>query len=543
VIAALARGPDLDRILPGVVELLSDATGCHACFIYMLEGERLRMRAASEVYSHVVGRIEMSLDEGLCGWVARNREPAFIREEAIADPRTKVFPELDEERFQSVIAVPVTIPVERVIGVVVLHTEAPREFDPDVVEFLVNVASMAAGAIHNARLFDEARLRAKRLAALAELGQRIAAAGIREELYEVICEGAAELVGGEAARLLLADGAAGRLDVVATAGAWADDGGPAPLLPADPGLPEISTGVAAGSEELGVLSVVRDAGSFSAEDARLLQSVGSQLAVALQRVELIERLTGENLVRDLFEALAEGRFAAAESRARAARHDLSQRSALVIVRPAPERAEDFAAAADHVGARLRRLVPGALIDDHGEALRALVPLGLRRPDAALASLDAELATLARDERLAIGRGTPFAGLVEGARGLVEAVHAARVTAALHPAGGAKAYDSLGVYRYLDRGPGGPSPDSRLASAINVLREYDGRRGAALVPTLERYLESRGSPAAAARDLYIHPNTLRQRLGRIEQLTDLDLSEEDLLSLELALKLAPLRSEA
>jgi DNA-binding PucR family transcriptional regulator len=45
--------------------------------------------------------------------------------------------------------------------------------------------------------------------------------------------------------------------------------------------------------------------------------------------------------------------------------------------------------------------------------------------------------------------------------------------------------------------------------------------------------------ASARALYVHPNTVRQRLQRIEQVTGLDLGSEDLLSLELALKLARL----
>ena len=44
----------------------------------------------------------------------------------------------------------------------------------------------------------------------------------------------------------------------------------------------------------------------------------------------------------------------------------------------------------------------------------------------------------------------------------------------------------------------------------------------------------------ARNLYIHANTLRQHLERIEQVTGLALADEDLLGLELALKLAHLR---
>ena len=38
---------------------------------------------------------------------------------------------------------------------------------------------------------------------------------------------------------------------------------------------------------------------------------------------------------------------------------------------------------------------------------------------------------------------------------------------------------------------------------------------------------------------MHPNTVRQRLERIQRVAELDLSSEDLLSLELALKLVRL----
>jgi DNA-binding PucR family transcriptional regulator len=70
-------------------------------------------------------------------------------------------------------------------------------------------------------------------------------------------------------------------------------------------------------------------------------------------------------------------------------------------------------------------------------------------------------------------------------------------------------------------------------------KYDRRRNAQLVETLECYLDSRSSVAASGRALLIHPNTVRQRLERIERITGLDLRAADLLSLELALKLARL----
>src|SRR3954471_18198749 len=152
VIGVVASSPDLDRVLEGVVDLLTEATHCHACFVYLRDGDRLRMRAASRVYAHVVGRVEMGLDEGLTGWVARHAKPAFIRENALADPRMRYFPELEEERFQSMAAVPMPRRSGEVIGVVVVHPAAPREFDEGVLNFLVHTATLVAGAIENARL-------------------------------------------------------------------------------------------------------------------------------------------------------------------------------------------------------------------------------------------------------------------------------------------------------------------------------------------------------------------------------------------------------
>jgi DNA-binding PucR family transcriptional regulator len=75
--------------------------------------------------------------------------------------------------------------------------------------------------------------------------------------------------------------------------------------------------------------------------------------------------------------------------------------------------------------------------------------------------------------------------------------------------------------------------------VSTVAEYDSRRGSQLVATLEQYLAARRSATEAARTLMVHPNTLRQRLERIETLTGLELATADLLSLELAVKLARL----
>jgi DNA-binding PucR family transcriptional regulator len=121
----------------------------------------------------------------------------------------------------------------------------------------------------------------------------------------------------------------------------------------------------------------------------------------------------------------------------------------------------------------------------------------------------------------------------------EAVDAATIGRALLGDGGAIAYSQVGAYRYLVHIGAEEAPRDRMRAAVDLLIAYDTKRRTALLDTLERYLSERRSVIESARALFIHPNTLRQRLGRIEELTELKLDEDDLLSLELAIKLARL----
>ena len=197
--------------------------------------------------------------------------------------------------------------------------------------------------------------------------------------------------------------------------------------------------------------------------------------------------------------------------------------------------------AERTEARLRRLAPGALCDAGRESLRALIPLGVGSDDADREEMEHALAELGSAERVLIGVSTMRRGVAEGDRSLREAADAAHIARALMRGGGALAYAELGAYKYLVRLPLDEAPHDRHCEAVERLVEYDRKRRSQLVATLEQYLRDRRSIATTARALYIHPNTLRQRMDRIEKLADLDLASEDLLSLELAVKLVRLRS--
>ena len=100
IVSTVSSSLELTEVLRAVVRLMSEASGVHACFAYLLEedGSRLVLRAASPPYARLAGKVVMERGEGLAWWAAERGEPAFIRENALADPRTKYFPELESLR-------------------------------------------------------------------------------------------------------------------------------------------------------------------------------------------------------------------------------------------------------------------------------------------------------------------------------------------------------------------------------------------------------------------------------------------------------------
>jgi hypothetical protein len=193
----------------------------------------------------------------------------------------------------------------------------------------------------------------------------------------------------------------------------------------------------------------------------------------------------------------------------------------------------------------------AAVAHTGEEAVALVPLPALPPtgdtpataeglDAAalLASVREPLAAgLAGDGRLTIGVSAPVSS-AEGLRGaLEEARHGRRVAAARPGPVSAAGHDELASHVLLL--PFVPDDVRRAFTArlLEPLREYDRRHRAELVPTLEAFLDSDGSWTRCAARLHLHVNTLRYRVGRIEQLTGRDLARlEDKVDFFLALRM-------
>ncbi|MCS7007190.1 MAG: helix-turn-helix domain-containing protein, partial [Gaiellaceae bacterium] len=246
-------------------------------------------------------------------------------------------------------------------------------------------------------------------------------------------------------------------------------------------------------------------------------------------VRVIEELTEKNLIKDFFEELAGGRPRGdLEGRAARLGCDLSQPHLVLVAEPASETLERA----------LRLAAPGSLFDHREDSLRALVRLTQANADTCLERLRRIHADL--PEPVSIGVSSVCQGEDSFADGFAEAQQALLGTSVLRGEPTVLAFEELGAYKYLLRiALDGGIRDATI-DAVARLADYDAQRGAQLVTTLEEFLRRHGSISATSEALFVHPNTLRQRLRRIGELSGLDLRRDDWLMIEIAVKMVKLQ---
>lgn len=84
-------------------------------------------------------------------------------------------------------------------------------------------------------------------------------------------------------------------------------------------------------------------------------------------------------------------------------------------------------------------------------------------------------------------------------------------------------------------------DDYYKEYLNALVEYDEKNGASLLDTLQVYFQQNADLNQTAEKLFMHSNTLRYRLKKIEEILDTDLQRLDnRLNLYLACKIAKIR---
>jgi two-component sensor histidine kinase len=125
--------------------------------------------------------------------------------QAHLDPRFKTFPNLPEDEYESILAVPI-LAREKLEGALNVRTRAPHEFSAAEIELLVAIAAQVAFSIEHAKLYAQAQRRVQELEALARISEAVSESLYLEESLEAIVKTTMDALGATGAALVLEDG-------------------------------------------------------------------------------------------------------------------------------------------------------------------------------------------------------------------------------------------------------------------------------------------------------------------------------------------------
>ena len=153
----------------------------------------------------------------------------------------------------------------------------------------------------------------------------------------------------------------------------------------------------------------------------------------------------------------------------------------------------------------------------------------------------------------VGASGPIAGVagLDGADGgggaggvgdhVERARRAARLLIALGREGDGAATEELGLYGLLFSEVDREFVSRFIESHLGPVRAFDRARGTSLLNTLQAWFAAEGSPSATADRLFVHVNTVYQRLDRLDTVLGPGWRRGDrALELRLALRMSELR---
>jgi diguanylate cyclase (GGDEF)-like protein/PAS domain S-box-containing protein len=283
---------------------------------------------------------------GLSGHIIQTRQTIYIQD-ALAEETTGKYQIIHAggQMARSYVGVPMTIG-DRAVGVISMQSYHPDAYNQAQIRFLETIATQAAIAIENTRLFDEIRSQAEQMTALFDIGITITSGLDWERVLQAVLEKCRQVLPVEAFYIALFDAESGEIRYP-----LAYDLGEYPRIPSrnlhkTPGLSEhviktrqtlyipdmldsdmaaayqifqtsgtptrsyIGVPMIIGERVVGVISIQSyQPAAYSLEHIRLLETIAMQAAVAIEnsqlyamaQQEILDRRIAEQRYRALFE--------------------------------------------------------------------------------------------------------------------------------------------------------------------------------------------------------------------------------------------------
>lgn len=535
---------DVEKVLRAIVQRGRQLVGTDVSYLMLVDEERgdTYMRVTEGTFTQGFEKIRLDPGYGLGGVVAQTGVP-YATPDYLRDVRfvEKVNQRVHEENLVAILGVPLKIG-RRVIGVLFAADRHARDFAPEEVALLTSLATHAALAIENSSRLEEletaldsltaANVRleehsaaVERAATAHERFSRLVLRGgsLTELAQEVSTVFQAPVAILDSRRSLLADArwsnsALPPATLCDDISRWSDSVPPWPSgEDVDNMRARSSEGmwaapIVAGRDRLGLLLLRRE--RLGDADIRTLERaamVTALLMVSERAVDEANNRLRDELLSEVMRA-SESEFEALRRRARLLGVDLDGPHVLVVT-SVGRQISDRERARDVVASYV--LQARGLFGHYGENFIALVP-GSDPPEVGTALADRLQANAHAPATL--GLAGPVWHLADIPGAAAEAERCVHGLIALGRCGEVAEASDLGVYGLLLCGD--TSSDRLHAFVANTLEKvliYDASNGTRLLETMETYFDMDCHAAQAAERLYIHSNTLYQRLDRIDRL--------------------------
>ncbi len=150
IVQEVSTAPDLESVLDLIVRRIQRAMRTQVCSIFLFDPvhKRYVLRATQGLNQEAVGKVSLSMTEGIVGQVGQRAEPINL-EDASSHPAFHYLQATGEERFHAFLGVPI-IHHRAVLGVLVVQQMEHRRFDESEEAFMVTLSAQLAGIIAHA---------------------------------------------------------------------------------------------------------------------------------------------------------------------------------------------------------------------------------------------------------------------------------------------------------------------------------------------------------------------------------------------------------
>jgi sugar diacid utilization regulator/GAF domain-containing protein len=545
--AASTQKPD--ELLALIIHETTTAMGTDVCSLYLLmpSGREMLLTATNGLNENMVGKVKMKVGEGITGWVAETRSPAVVADVS-RDPHWKWVPGFDEDRFHSMLSVPIESG-PRLVGVLNAQAAELREFNAGDIDFLRAIAAQVAGILERSELQRRLEAQLSEIQLSHDIHERFTKLSLEGSGIRSILEAVGALAGGPAA-LYSPDGYRVRGVGESSDGMPPRLHVPSAVLQVGAREVRVSAGrparavdlvpVRAGPDVLGLLAVgLDDQAGDSPGRLRALEHGSTVLALEMSKeraaAEVERRLRGD-LVEEVLAGGLEGDEAERIARqAERLGHRLPHRAWVVVLEPDDDETEAAVLTrGDRLDAALSGLIRSRMPDTLALVRSAsavfLVPDEVAPDLAACEKLAGQIlaaaAPVMKPGSASVGFGNLANSVAELARSHVEARQALRLTRRAGGRGRVASYRALGAFRLLLEVQSPEALRRFVEELLGPLLQYAQSRDTPLLETLEALSAKRWIRRAAARHLGIHINSMSYRVERIQSLTGLSLDDPE-----------------